>query len=179
MTKTSNPFVISKHEKQIANQVSEKIAERIKLLKFIENGIEIYGVDKFNKEIKQLGLLKQLECEPLQEKDRASLFKESDREYIKRIIGICEKEFSTSNDKITFDDVVVKNSRRGATTELRRMLVYAAIKNTSITPTKMAKYINRTRQVVHLLLQESEILIKKPSLVKSKKFIQIYNKLKK
>lgn len=180
MKQTSSIKNLSQKDIELQKEMLNKISSRIKLLNFISNGIEIYGIDKFKSEINQLKLLKHIDGTMMEREDMENLFNIEDRKYISKVISVCESEFCkiNKNVKVTFDDVLKKERRKEAT-DLRRLIVYSIIKNTNTSVVKLAIYLNRTRQVVFQLLRESEEMLRNPELLKNKQFIQIYNKVKK
>ncbi len=179
MTQEAKIKTLSKEDSELQKDMLHKISIRIKLLNYVSNGIEIYGMDKFKSEIKQLNLIKPIKGILLRKEDREGLFSSEQNMHMQKIISICESEFCKINKgiRVTFNDVLEKEKRR-TTTDLRRLIVYNIIKNTKVSPTKLGLYLKRSRQIVHLLLKESEKMIKNPRLVRNKQFIEICNKIK-
>ena len=159
--------VLTPYETAIIN----KINSRIEFLDFIKKGIHLYGFEKYESEINNLKLEKQLDSEPIV-RVPYNLNKENGiTDQVKKIINICLSQYEYKS--YSLDDIIY-NTERGDSSRLKKV-IYVMLNNySSISATNIAKIFNRSRQVVHHAITEINESLKKCS---DKKLNELFYKI--
>lgn len=140
--------------------IVDKINSRIEFLDFIKKGVQFYGADRYDIEIKCLKLEKQFDTEPVV-KVPYNINKENEiNGQVRKIIDICLNQYDDA--AISIDEIISSERRKGIT-DLKRIIYAMLFKYSSLTPSNIAKTFNRTRVVVHEALRRVEKSLNKES----------------
>ena len=157
---------------QDSSFILKKIEHRIKYLKYIYNSVEFFGVEKFDKELKELDLQKKLPSEPLMEDEQTVYFSKETKKVIDIIFKICLKEYKKYDVKA---DDIFDRKKRLETSEARKLIVLFLIKYSGLNHQDLAMYFSRCRQIFFNIQREFIKMNKNPD--KHKPFLDSYKKL--
>ena len=156
---------------QYETAIVDKINSRIEFLDFIKKGIQFYGFEKYESEIKGLKLEKQLDSEPMI-KVPYNLNKGNEiTEKINEIIKVCMDLYE---DKTLSLSDVISLKYRGDVTTLRVVMMNLIVQYTNVSPTVCGKVFNRSRQICHMAINELKTHLFKN---KTTNLLNMYNKM--
>ncbi len=145
---------MSKKNESSIEFITQKLRQKIKYMNYIIQGVEIFGVKKFNSELHELGVFK------------------------------IEKEFSDKTNDAFSNSISIKRqdffmiqTGRSRHIKAKAMAIVLIKKHTSLSIIKLGEFFNTTRQTVYNSIQVYDRMLK--SKKDNRSFFEMYDRINK
>ncbi len=161
---------MSKKNESSIEFITQKLRQKIKYMNYIIQGVEIFGVKKFNSELHELGVFK-IEKEFSDKTNDAFNNKSVDF-----ILDLVINEFSNSIS-IKRQDFFMIQTGRSRHIKAKAMAIVLIKKHTSLSIIKLGEFFNTTRQTVYNSIQVYDRMLK--SKKDNRSFFEMYDRINK
>lgn len=136
------------NKKDSSQIIIKRIKDKIKLMNFIIQGIEIFGVKKFDKQLMELGILKSKKNEPIHFFDNGKIAFYDDEKIKRQVDFIVDCAIKVFGFNVKKEDIFLSNQRL-ENTEIKDISYFIIRKYTYLSDERIGIYFNLSRQAIH------------------------------